>query len=272
MKFAILCDLTNSAGINIFEQLNNINLNLPENIGVYGIKKNLVFSENIDKNFKQDFIIFATCHKSEKQIKTLSIHAPGNWHNANFGGKPKTLCPTSTVILKKFFIELNKQAKKAELNKEYDITMEVTHHGPYIKKPCLFIEIGATEKQWKDKKAGEIIAKTIINSINNLSQDKNKNNNNENYIPVIAIGGLHYANNFNKTQLNSKYALGHICPNYALPFDQHQLEESINKTIEKPKIAILDWKGIKKSEDRQKIVTLLEKNNIKIIRREKIRK
>jgi hypothetical protein len=49
------------------------------------------------------------------------------------------------------------------------------------------------------------------------------------------------------------------------------LNQAINKTIEKPKIVILDWKGIGKSEQRQEILGLLESNNIEAIRSEKIK-
>ena len=32
---------------------------------------------------------------------------------------------------------------------KYKLTLECTHHGPLIEKPCVFIEIGSTETEWE---------------------------------------------------------------------------------------------------------------------------
>jgi len=34
-----------------------------------------------------------------------------------------------------------------------------------INKPCVFIEIGSTEEEWKDRRAGFVVAKTIKRAI-----------------------------------------------------------------------------------------------------------
>ena len=61
-------------------------------------------------------------------------------------------------------------AKEHEL-KNFQITLECTHHGPFIDKPCIFIEIGSTENEWKNRKAGFIIAKTIKEIINEFKEN-----------------------------------------------------------------------------------------------------
>jgi D-tyrosyl-tRNA(Tyr) deacylase len=50
------------------------------------------------------------------------------------------------------------------------------------------------------------------------------------------------------------------------------LEEAINKTLEKENMntIILDWKGCGKSEQRQQMIDLIEKNNLKVIRTSEI--
>ena len=143
--------------------------------------------------------------------------------------------------------------------------MEVTHHGPEINKPCCFIEIGSSEKEWQDEKAVKIIAETIKTAIEKYKPNKE-------WVSCIAIGGKHYAPSFNKIQLNSNYAISHIIPEYTLPLNEKMLNEAIEKTTPKPKTAILDWKAIGKSEERKEIISLLNKYNLKIIRTNQIEK
>ncbi|MBM3234117.1 hypothetical protein FJZ19_03410 [Candidatus Pacearchaeota archaeon] len=249
MKFCIIASEKDEAGKNIFKQIQNYKLES------FIIKeKDTIFCENLDKqeqfrNF--DFFIFITKHQSQEARKTLSVHAPGNWRKADFGGKEGKICPTSALFLKHIFKILNKNAE----NSGYTCTLECTHHGPYIEKPCCFIEIGTRIENWKDEKAGKIIAETVNEAISSFKQEK--------FIPAIGIGGPHYCPNFNKIQLNSEYALGHIIPEYTLPLTEEMIKEAVSKTQEKVEIVLLDWKGIGKSEERKKIMKLLDNLGMK---------
>ncbi len=268
MRFAIAYGKDDPAGTNIVQQLKKISFT-PQ-IPIIKLKKHPIYSENIDKTpeFKNiDFIIFASTHRSEKNQASLSLHAPGNWRDAKLGGKQGKICPTSAQVLKYLFQNLNKIAEetgvtqgKAERRKPlgclvYEITLECTHHGPLIKTPCCFIEIGSGEKQWKDKKAGEIIAKTIL-SIQNYKPNKKD-------IPAIGIGGPHYCPSFNKVQLNSNYAISHIIPQYVLPLTENMVKQAEKKTTEQIPEILIDWKGCGNSEQRQNIIKLLDDLNLK---------
>ncbi|HUS50913.1 MAG TPA: D-aminoacyl-tRNA deacylase, partial [Candidatus Paceibacterota bacterium] len=162
MKFAIVCSSKDEAGKNIFKQIHE---NFPMLSHYLLTDKDTIYADNIDKTLLKDydFIIFATKHQSQEHNKYFSVHAPGNWPDAEpkFGGKPGKICPTSSLFLKHIFKILNKNSKESE----YSCTLECTHHGPYIEKPCCFIEIGSTISEWKDKHAGKIIAETIKQSI-----------------------------------------------------------------------------------------------------------
>jgi D-aminoacyl-tRNA deacylase len=168
------------------------------------------------------------------------------------GGKAGKVCLTSAYLLKYLFQELDKNARKEGLDKKYNITLEVTHHGPLIEMPCCFIEIGSKKEQWLDKQAARAIAKTILSLQNFYSADCSL------WIPAIGIGGPHYCPNFNKVQLSSIYAISHIIPQYNLPLTESMIKEAEQKTNEQVKIALLDWKGLGKSEDRQKILKVLK--------------
>ena len=69
-------------------------------------------------------------------------------------------------------------------------------------------------------------------------------------------------NIFNKIQLNSDYAIGHIIPEYILPLTKEIILEAISKTKEKPEIILLDWKGLGNSEQKQEIINLLNSQGL----------
>ena len=252
-NFLIVASKKDKAGINITTALSQY-----KKYDFYLVDDEIIYDSNYnqDKINRFDFVIFASRHKSEKGGKTLSIHAPGNWKLAEFGGEPGKVCPTSALFLKQAFEKLNKNVKEHDL-RGYQVTLECTHHGPLINKPCMFIEIGSTEKEWDDRRAAFIVAKTI----NQIIDDFKENPYNE---IAFAIGGPHYCPNFNKIQLDSNFALSHIIPEYSLPLTEEMVKEAINKTVEEVDVIILDWKGLGKAEDRQKVMDVLKVYNIPI--------
>lgn len=262
-KYLVIASKLDRAGVNITTALSQFRENPltssikdKPNFDFHLIETDIVEDAGLDREKieKYDFVIFASKHESEKKEKTLSIHAPGNFHTADFGGEPKMLCPSSALFQKQMFENLNKNAKEHEL-KEYKVTLECTHHGPLINKPCVFIEIGSTDFEWNDRRAAFVIAKTIRDTIETFKENP--------YNEVaIGIGGPHYCPNFNKLQLNSNVALSHIIPQYAAPIKEDFILEAIQKTQEEVDFAVLDWKGLGKSEERQKVIDILEKNYV----------
>jgi len=256
MRFAIAYGKQDPAGTNIVQQFEKISFT-PQ-IPIVQLKKHPIYSEFPEKKYPElrniDFIIFASTHKSEKNQSSLSIHAPGNWRGAGLGGEAGKVSLTSAFVLKYLFGELNRVVEEEQF-KNYEVTLEVTHHGPLTEIPCCFIEIGSQEKQWKDKQAGRVIAKTIL-SLQYYKPD-------ENWIPCIGVGGPHYAPIFNKIQLSSNYAISHIIPQYALPLTESMLSEAEQKTTEQIKQVLVDWKGCGKSEERQKVIKIIEDIGLK---------
>ena len=260
-KFLIVASKLDKAGTNITTQLSQFG-----DFKFYLVDKEIIYTENLDleKINKYDFIIFASKHKSEKREKTLSVHAPGNWRSADFGGKTGKVCKTSALLLKQIFEKLNENKEKYNL-KNYKVTMEATHHGPLIDKPCIFIEIGSTENEWTDRRAAFIIAKTTFEALKEFKENP--------YNEVaIAIGGPHYCPNFNKIQLKSNIAISHVVPQYAFPLTEEMIKEAIEKTEEEVDFALLDWKGLGKSEQRQEILKILDKLYIRHRRTSEVNK
>ena len=260
-KYLVVASKKDKAGINITTNLSQFRKNPlissmsnEANFDFYLVEEEIIYTENLDldKINKYDFIIFASKHQSEKGDKSFSVHVPGNPRNAEFGGLPKKMCKTSALFQKQIFEKLNSNVKEHHLDEKYKVTLECTHHGPLIDKPCIFIEIGSSEIEWVDRKAGFIIAKTISQII----QEFRENPYNE---VAIGIGGPHYCPNFNKIQLNSNVAVSHIIPQYSLPIDEEMIKQAIDNTEEEVDFALLDYKGLGNSEQRKQVLEILDK-------------
>jgi D-tyrosyl-tRNA(Tyr) deacylase len=104
-KFGIVISKKDEAGMCISSELDKLGLKyvLVDDETIYedGV-------DEIDELVGVDFIIFATKHESEKETKTLSVHAPGNWRGAQYGGVAEKVCKTSGLFLEKSEEEVKK--------------------------------------------------------------------------------------------------------------------------------------------------------------------
>jgi len=253
----------------VFQSTINNNL-----IKLYTINSELIFSDDLDKKIDADLFVFISKHKAEEGRASLTCHAIGNFGKAEKGGKERVLCTNNSIFLKNIFIELNNNVKEP-----YEVTLEATHHGPFMEKPLLFVELGSKEKYWEDKKGSYIVAKSVIGAIKKYNDNSstiienpidNENNiDNETYESIFVIGGGHYNHYANKAMLETNLAVGHICAKYNLEnLDEKLLKEAMEKIIPKPKFVLLDWKGLGK--EKQRILELLKKNNIEFKRSDKV--
>ena len=252
-KFLVVASKKDRAGTNIIKNLSQFE---GGNFELCHIEGEIIYTENLDldKINQYDFIIFASKHKSEKQEKTLSLHSPGNWRDNVFGGQKRKVCRGSALFQKQAFELLVKNRNEHHLN-DYGVTLEATHHGPLIEKPCVFIEVGSTETEWTDRRAGFVVALTIKEVIEKFEENP--------YNEVaVAVGGPHYCQNFNKIQSNSNVAFCHVIPKYVLPLTKEIIKEAIEKTEEEVDFILLDWKGIGDLKERKNIIEILERNYI----------
>ncbi|HTZ42000.1 MAG TPA: D-aminoacyl-tRNA deacylase [Candidatus Omnitrophota bacterium] len=262
-KYLIVASKKDKAGINITTRLSQFrgnpllsSMKQAPNYDFYLVDEEIVYTENLnmEKINKYDFIIFASRHSSEKGGKTLSVHSPGNFRRADFGGESGKVCRSSALFQKQMFEKLNENAKAYHLE-EYAVTLEATHHGPLIDKPCLFIEIGSTDIEWTDRRAAFVVAKTIDDVVRNYQENKFRE-------VAIGIGGPHYCPGFNKIQLNSNVAISHIISQYVLPLSEEMMKEAVEKTEEEIDFVLLDWKGIGNAQERERIIEILENLNL----------
>ncbi len=239
-------------GNSIYEERNT-------QVPIITINRHLIEADHLNQFFKSDLFIFASKHKSESEKPSLLVHAPGNWTIDNsFGGNPLELAFTSATIIKETLKKLVKKQDETQL--AYDVTSEVTHHGPTnLDSPCIFIELGSNETFWRDIQGARIVAETILELITGSPSKSNLKY-------AIGFGGPHYATNFNKIQLNTNYAVSHIAPKYVLgDLTEDLITQAIKKTVETVSCAIIDWKGMV-STQREAILEILDKFKIEILK------
>jgi D-aminoacyl-tRNA deacylase len=168
-------------------------------------------------SIKPEVVIFASKHRSESGQSTLTVHPIGNFSKPEFGGKERELSTSCPGMMTEALRILRRKAREADL--PYDVSFEVTHHGPFLNTPTFFIEIGSLEEQWRDERAGEIIAETILES------------GNTDYPVAIGAGGGHYAPRLTDVALARKISFGHMMANYALEkADEEMLRKGIERT------------------------------------------
>src|SRR3989338_422506 len=244
MKYSIIIPTKDIAANTIYNEL--VKLEKPKNAEIILYDNESIYLEDIEVN--GEILIFATRHRAASGKKSLTCHFPGNWNKADFGGKEKKLCIAPASLLKQMFFNLKKNAKGTE----FEVTLEATHHGPSLNKPAMFIELGSSENEWKNIDGGKIIAKTIIETLNEKIEPKKT---------YLGLGGTHYPVNFSKKLLETDIAISHICPKYALEnLDEDMLKQAINKSIEKCEGVMLDWKGL--GDKKNRILELLSQLGI----------
>jgi D-aminoacyl-tRNA deacylase len=205
-----------------------------------------------------DVLIFASSHKGESGKPTLTVHCVGNFGKAEMGGKDKIIVKGSAVLVRNYLCRLQELREREHL--DYEVGLEVTHHGPYADKIVVYIELGSTEPQWRDERAAKVVAEAIV-SATNLTQKNEK--------IAIALGGGHYAPEFTKLLLRTDYAIAHTCAKYALEnFNEEMLQKMISATVEKVEYIIVDWKGL--GEHKERVMKICETAGLQILRSRKI--
>lgn len=224
--------------------------NKKKKIDLIFINERQVFADYLNE-LEADLFVFASKHSSETRKPCLTVHSIGNFSKAELGGKDSTLVPTSSLVIKNFYLNLVKETK--ERNFSFPVLLEQTHHGPFLSKPCVFIEIGSSEEEWQNQTAGGIIASVIMNSFSSF---------NSSFKTVLGIGGTHYCPEFSKIEERTEMALSFILSKYYVDLIDFSLfKQMTEKTCEKIDLILFDWKGLK-SEQRKKIISFCEKLNL----------
>ncbi len=184
---------------------------------------------------KVDEVVFLSRHRAASGRPSLTVHPIGNWGKAEYGGRERTLTPASPHLMTSLLRKMRAEAA----NLPYDVVFEVTHHGPLLSRPTLFMEIGSDESSWGNKDAAAALAASLLK----VQVEEN---------PVaIGIGGGHYAPRFSEVSLTRRISFGHMLPAYAMDLsDLDGLSRSIAMAMEATgtRTAYVHKKSMKRSE------------------------
>ncbi|MFX1535685.1 MAG: D-aminoacyl-tRNA deacylase [Promethearchaeota archaeon] len=234
-----------------------------KSIKLVTIKTEPVASDHLEQTLDQPkHIIFLSRHRSESKKPSLLTHSVGNWgETALAGGRPFKLSRSSGTSLKLAYLELLTQTER--LNLDIPVTLEVTHHGPYLPNTTvIFVEIGSTKEEWQNPTYGKALAHCAMRvALRNIS---------EKLFFAIGVGGNHYANRFNKVLENTPWCVAYIVPKHALDdLKPDMLEMAVRRAYEPIDAIIYDHKGTN-SFQREKIREICAKLDLDLLRANKL--
>lgn len=210
---------------------------------------------DVPVDYDTDCIIVLSSHKSKAGTPMLTAHFPGNWDKAMMGGKERTLNVAHGRLLKRIVIEMEKARHKHGL--DFPLFIEADHHGPFVKVPMIYVEIGSTEKEWRNEVAAKVVAEAVNNAIATKTGDWELET-------VFGVGGGHYAREFTKLVLEQDdLAVGHICPKYAIEsLAEDTFKQAIGKSVD-PVERVLVLKDSTNSSQKKKVKELCEKFGVR---------
>mmetsp|Transcript_14474 Transcript_14474/g.31043 ORF Transcript_14474/g.31043 Transcript_14474/m.31043 type:complete len:361 (+) Transcript_14474:129-1211(+) len=117
----------------------------------------------------------------------------------------------------------------------FDVSLEATHHGPWLRTPSLFIEIGSTEEEWGRKDAADVLAHVLWEELGLARADENVTGdlsgqylsetdahaNADESAPnqvAVGVGGGHYCPRLGDLCRKPGFSLGHVLANYGVRF------------------------------------------------------
>ena len=203
--------------------------------------------------FGCDALLFLSRHRSAAGRDALTTHSPGNWRStADIGGKPKQLSSAAPALMLSVLTSLG----KIELDVEK--TYEATHHGPLLKTPSLFAEVGGSDKMVENKeaasRAGDAVFAAVVSVANGEAEFQKV---------AVGIGSNHYPEKFSSLALTKGYAFSHIMPKYAILNEDGSnnldvLAQTMERSAPPPEAAVIDWKSMNAPSREQTIKKLGE--------------
>jgi len=184
-----------------------------------------------------EVIYFLSKHKSEQGVAALTTHSLGNWTSeAKLGGLPLELSFAAPVEM----LGILKAIERISIT-GFEKTYEATHHGPLLKTPSLFVELGGDEASIGNKKVAERLADAMDSAMFADKADLSK--------VVMGIGGTHYPKKFTALALEKGYAFSHIMPRYSILNSDGTdnlalLEQALTRSKLAPESAVIEWKSV----------------------------
>lgn len=168
-----------------------------------------VTDEGLDRDLQETGwpimdVWFLSKHAAKSGHPSLTVHPIGNHAAADFGGKPATLSPAAARDMGSLLRRMKHHAAAAGL--PHSVTYESTHHGPFLTRPALFVEIGSDEQWYRDPAGGKVLAAAIEDVLAGGGMGSG---------PVlVGVGGGHYVPRHTDKALAGEADFGHFLPSH----------------------------------------------------------
>lgn len=198
---------------------------------------------DVPYSFETDGLIILSTHKSAREYPALTVHVPGNWDSAEFGGEARTLNTVMGSRMKEVLRGLHAGNEKHALG--WNVNMEVDHHGPTCGVPIMFVEIGSSEREWGNPVAAKIVAEAVMRALESDNACEG----------WFCVGGGHYSQEFTRMGLeDEKRCAGHILPKYGIEkLGMDTFRQAMEKSVEEVEGVLIERKG---ANARQKEIVL----------------
>lgn len=197
--------------------------------------RDMIHCNQLEKHFDSDVFIFCSRHRAASGKPALLVHSTGNFTSeAEFGGNPFELSVSTGSLVAAALRKLTAEKNELGLD-EFDLSLEVTHHGPTsMDTPLVFVELGSDEKYWHHKNGARAVAAAVLACAEAKFEKE----------AYIGFGGPHYARKFTSLIQERNLCITHIAPKYVLDdITQDMVEQMVSRSHENVKAAIIDWKG-----------------------------
>lgn len=258
-KYALIFSVKDDAGVNIAKRITELEhcekvsvsneaivslLYIPKyDAYLASFRDDIIYINYVDKYFEVNYYIYLSRHSSVRQIKSLTVHYTGNVSKEKaYGANPRELSKTYPPLAKTIILNIRKFAKELCVNNVYEIIYEATHHGPTnLDKPLIFVEIGSSSNEWKNRRAAITIAKAVLYSLKDVEKYKS-------CLGAIGIGGGHYSRKHTEYCFKTEVCYSHIFSKHVLNMvDNEILKQALSKTLYPISQVIIEKKGAKSS-------------------------
>ncbi|MDA0715494.1 MAG: hypothetical protein O2866_03825 [archaeon] len=207
------------------------------NVRLWLLPDKILWEDHLDHRWESSTgeivreVIFPSRHSAASGRPSLTLHPIGIPQvrfddDIVYGGKAGCAVPPNPRISEWWKLFHQTISNHPQLS-DFELTLEVTHHGPFLAAPSMFIEIGSTSETWGNLDAADFLSNIMIvglglNGSSEIGVWDDSTAHEE--LVVMTLGGGHYAPRANHIGLLPKVRVGHMLATYALPFgtQEHQ--------------------------------------------------
>jgi len=227
-------------------------------------------------------VLFLSKHAAASGRPCLTVHPIGVPHlhpdeAPPYGGRAGGAPPPSPRLAR-IWRALLRHANDVRIP-EFEVSLEVTHHGPWQHAPAAFLEVGSTADTWGHSGAAEVWADVLLDVLDEELRGEVRQAAPPDVPVLVTLGGGHYAPRANHMASESRALLGHMLANHSLPFVRNDAGEvggrwsqAVDAAIEasraahpqRPVVVSLDRKSFRGWE-RKALFDHLEARGIEVI-------